>query len=780
MKTTFNIARNELRQLFCSPIAWILLVIFYVQTGIAFSGVLNNIIRFTSLGLTAREITSQLFQSPWTGVYPSVQAWLFLYIPLLTMGIMSREKTAGTDRLLLSSPVSESQIVLGKFLSMAIYGLVLLSTLVIQIIFSSVTVEHIDIGPVLSGFLGLYLLLLAYSAIGIFMSSLTRYQIIAAVGTVAVLSGLNWLTGVGQEIPVLREITYWVGVSGRAGTFIRGMICSEDVIYFLAVIGLFLCLTILGLKREVKAEKRSKFARSCAVTVCVFCAVGFISSRPYCKFYLDTTATKSNTLTAESQEVMEKLDGPLTITTYVNLLGNDVYTGLPRNYTRDVDRFSWYTRFKPEIKMKYVYYWHESESNPLNNKRFAGLDEEGKARKMAEILRVDFRKFLTPDEMAETAERLNLADEDYRFLRVIERGDGSSSRLRMYEDQERHPGEMEITAAMKRLVCDVPKVGILTGHGERDPFGIGDNGYFTFASSYTFRHALVNQGFDVEIVSLEDGASVPEDISILLIADPKTAFTKEETDGILRYVDAGGNLFIAGKPYNRKCLNSLMDRLGIRFVEGTLVQESSTYAPDLIIADIAPDALQTSPGYAGYIAKKVKTVGAGAMAIDTAGASRRGFRALAVMTADTLATDTTRVWNELQVTDFENDVPSFDPERGERLMDGAPVLVSLDRKISGKEQRVIVLGNADMVANGELMRTRQGINAANYSIIMESFRYLSDGEYPVYAPRPSGKDNGLRFIDRFSKKPIKWTFNCILPLILALLGAFILTGRKSR
>lgn len=780
MKTTFNIARNELRQLFCSPIAWILLVIFYVQTGIAFSDVVNGIIRFTSLGLTAREITSQIFQSQWSGVYPAVQAWLFLYIPLLTMGLISREKTSGTDRLLLSSPVSEGQVVAGKFLAMAAYGLVLLSTLVIQIVFCAVTVDRLDIGPVLSGFLGLYLLLLAYSAIGIFMSSLTRYQIIAAVGTVAVLFGLNWLTGVGQEIPVLREVTYWAGVSGRAGTFIRGMVCSEDVIYFLAVIGLFLCLTVLRMKREVKAEKRSTHLWRCAAVVLVFCAVGFVSSRPSCKFYLDTTETKSNTLTEESRGVMAELDGPLTITTYVNLLGNDLYTALPRNYTRDVDRFSWYTRFKPEIKMKYVYYWHESESNPLNNKRFAGLDAEGKARKMAEICRVDFRKFLTPDEIAETAGRLNFADEDYRFLRVIERGDGSSSRLRMYEDQERHPGEMEITAAMKRLVCDVPKVGILTGHGERDPFGTGDNGYFTFASSYTFRHALVNQGFDVEVISLEDGASVPEDISILLIADPKTGFTEAEADAVYRYVDAGGNLFIAGKPYNRRWLGGLMDRLGVRFIDGTLVQESSDFAPDLIIADIAPDAVRTSPGYAGYIAKKVKTVGAGTMGIDTAGAASRGFRALAVMTADTLVTDTTRVWNELQVTDFENDVPTFDPGTGERLLSGVPVLVSLDREMAGKEQKVIVLGNADMIANGELMRSRQGVNAANYSIIMESFRYLSDGEFPIYAPRPAGKDNALKHLDRFSKKPVKWTFNFILPLLLALLGAFILTGRKSR
>lgn len=779
MRTVFNIAKNELRQLFCSPIAWILLVIFYVQTGLKFSETLTGIIRFTSLGLTAREITSQLFSGTWSGIYPAVQAWLYLYIPLLTMGLMNREKTYGTDRLLLSSPISGRQVVLGKFLSMAIYGLVMMSSLIIQIVFCTFTVDHIDIGPVLSGFLGLYLLLLAYSSIGIFMSSLTSYQIIAAVGTVAVLFGMNWLTGVGQEIPILREITYWAGISGRAGTFIRGMICSEDVIYFLAVVSLFLCLTILRQRHEVKSEIRSRKFREYSVVVLVFCAVGFFSSRPYAKFYLDTTATKSNTLTAESQEVMKKLDGPLTITTYVNLLGNDLYTALPRNYTRDVDRFSWYTRFKPEIRMKYVYYWHESESNPLNNKRFAGLDAEGKAKRMAEICRVNYKRFLTPDQIGDFESRLNLKTEDYRFLRVIERGDGSSSRLRMYEDQERHPGEMEITAAMKRLVCDVPKVGILTGHGERDPFGLGDNGYFTFASSYTFRHALVNQGFDVDTVNLSEGG-VPKDVSILLIADPKADFSPSEVEEISRYIASGGNVFIAGKPYNRGRLGCIMDQLGLRFIDGTLVQESSSHAPDLIVADIAPDAVRTSPGYAAYIAKKNCTVGIGTMGIDTTGASGRGFHAVAVMTTDSLSTDTTRVWNELQVKDFENDIPVFNPESGERIQNRTPILVSLEREVAEKSQRIIVLGNADMIANGELMMSRKGINAANYSIIMESFRFLSEGEFPIYAPRPSGMDNALRHIDRFSKKPIRWTFGAILPLILLLLGSFIIVSRKSR
>ena len=779
MKTIYNIAKNELRQLFFSPIAWILLVIFFVQCGMAFSEVMSMLLRVKLLGHGLSSVTQQIFIDSWNGVYPSIQGYLFIYIPLLTMGIMSREKTIGTDRLLLSSPVSEFQIVTGKFLSMVFYGFIMLSGLLVQGIFACMVVKDVDAGPIFSGLLGLYLLLLAYAAIGIFMSSLTRYQIIAAVGTIAALFGLSYLTTVGQGIPVIREIAFWVGIAGRADSFIQGMICSDDVIYFLTVIVMFLTLTILKLQGESARFSRKNMTFRYVAAVIVFCAIAFGSSRPAFKGYLDTTATKSNTLTVESQKVMENLDGPMTITTYVNLLGNDLYTGLPKNYTRDVSRFAWYTRFKPDIRMKYVYYWHPSESNPINNKKFEGLNDQEKAEKMAKIQKLNIKKFLSPDQLGDLEEKLDLKTEDYRFLRVIEGGpEGRTARLRMYEDNERHPGEREITAAMKRLYSDVPKVGVLEGHGERDVFNIGDKGYFTFASSYVFRHALINQGFDVETISIADN-DIPEEISILLIADPQTEYSAEEIGRISRYIERGGNLFIAGKPYNRANLAPVMDMLGISFMDGVLVQESADYDQNLIVGDIAADAAKVSEGYGLYRRKRNKVAGMDNMAIVTENAKEMGFEVYDIITTDSLTRDTTRVWNELQVIDFENNKATFDPESGEHLLKQASVAVALKRTVNDVLQHVIVLGNADMIANGELMMQRSGIAAANYCLVSESFRFLSGGEFPIYAGRPTGLDTDI-YLQKGAKDWIKWIFNFILPGLIALFGIFVLIRRKSR
>ena len=738
------------------------------------------LLRIKALGLGLSAVTSQIFMDSYEGVYPSIQGYLFIYIPLITMGIMSREKTAGTDKLLLSSPVSEIKIVLGKFLSMVFYGAIMLSALLIQALFCCVVVKDIDAGPVFSGLLGIYLLLLAYSAIGIFMSSLTRYQIIAAVGTIAALFGLNYMTSVGQGVPVLRDIMYWLGISGRASTFIQGMICSEDVIYFIAVTLFFLALTIIKMMSEAERCRKSAITLSYVGSFLILCCVAFFSARPALKVYLDTTRTKACTLTEESQKVMANLEGPMTITTYVNLLGNSLYDGLPKNYTRDVERFAHYLRFKPEIKMKYVYYWHASESNPINSKAFQDLDDAGKAAKMAELNKVNLRKFLSPDELGDLEEKLDLPTEDYRFIRVIEGGPyGRTARLRMYQDQEKHPGEMEITAAMKTLYADLPKVGVVYGHGERDVFNIGDKGYFMFASSYVFRHALLNQGFDVEVISIAEN-DIPEDVNILLIADPQEAYSEAEIQRISDYLAKGGNAMIAGKPFAREKLNPIMDMVGVSFVDGILVQESKDYAQNLIIGDIAYDALKVSQSLIAAISKKNNIVGENAMALDVTKASEKGFEVINMVTTDSLSNDKRRVWNELQVTDFENEKAVFNPEKGEKELKSAPLAVALTRNVADKEQRIVVLGNADMIANVELMKSRSGVRASNYTLITESFRYLSQDEFPIYAPRPAGPDTDLLYLKREARLWVKWIFNLVIPGLIALFGIFLLIRRKSR
>jgi ABC-2 type transport system permease protein len=223
-----------------------------------------------------------------------------------------------------------------------------------------------------------------------------------------------------------------------------------------------------------------------------------------------------------------------------------------------------------------------------------------------------------------------------------------------------------------------------------------------------------------------------------------------------------------------------MDMLGVSFVDGILVQQTKDYAQNLIVGDIAYESVKVSKGFASAIAKKNNIVGMDAMALDASKAADRGFEVINLVTTDSLSNDKRRVWNELQVTDFENEKAVFDPEKGERELKNAPVALALTRKVADKDQRIVVLGNADMIANVELMQSRSGVRASNYTLITESFRYLSQDEFPIFAPRPAGPDTNLLYIKREARVWFKWIFNFIIPGLIALFGIFLLIRRKSR
>lgn len=355
MKTIFKIAKTELRDLFYSPIAWLILIIFTFQTGMLFTGMISDIVRSQSMGGHGANLTLGIFGGQ-RGLLVAVQSYLYLYIPLLTMGLMSRELGSGSIKLLYSSPITNTQIILGKYCAMLAYGLVLIGVLLVYAIYGMCTIENVDIPVILTGLLGVYLLLCAYVAIGLFMSSLTSYQIVAAVGTLAVLAVLTYVKGMWQSVPFVREITYWFGMTGRSDNFMNGMICSEDVLYFIVVVMLFLLMTIVRLQgRRQKVSWLMSFVKYAGVWG-VAIVLAFVSSRPVFKCYYDATHTKINTLTPNSQEIINQLEGGLKITTYVNILDKYNWLGFPKNYNDDVRRFEQYTRFKPEINMEYVLY----------------------------------------------------------------------------------------------------------------------------------------------------------------------------------------------------------------------------------------------------------------------------------------------------------------------------------------------------------------------------------------------------------------------------------------
>ncbi|MBC5622340.1 Gldg family protein [Butyricimonas hominis] len=766
MKTILKITKNELSTLFYSPIAWLILIIFTFQSGMAYAEAWGDALRSQALGYTVIGATRRLLLG-WQGAISSMQEHLFLYIPLLTMGLMSQEYNRGSIKLLYSSPITNRQIIFGKYLSMIVYALILVAILFVYYAFTAFTIKDIDSSFALTALLGIFLMICAYAAIGLFMSSLTSYQVVAAVGTLAILAVLNYIGNVGQEIPFVRDITYWLSISGRADTFFKGLITSEDLLYFLLVIILFIIFSILRLQSERTKRTTSQSALRYGGIIVVTLLIGYVSSRPALRCYYDATEMKDNTLTQNSLDVMEQLDGPLTITSYVNILDEDYFRVLPRYHNQDIERFEKYIRFKPEIKMKYVYYYDKVD-NPSLDQRYPGLSDEQRAQKICEALDWNIDQVLNPEQIRQTED---LSAEYNKFVRVLERGNGQKSYLRLYDDNMRFPTETEITAALKRMVVKAPLVAFVTGHGERNINGGGDRDYYAFSQYKGFRNSLINQGFDITTLALDTLDRIPDEVDILVISDIRTPLSSKEQGMIDGYIAEGRNLIIAGEPRRQEQMNHTLANLGLSFMPGILVQESKDYPADLILSSITKAAEDLSKrfsdaAYFGYKITMPSTVGIKQI-------EEKGFTIIPLMT-----TDSTGSWSELETTNFVEDTTRINLAIGE-IEQANVTMMYLTRQINGKKQGIIVLGDADCIGNGELTRQRNGIESSNFTVVTESFRLLTNGEYPIDTNRKRSSDNKV-YLNEKSGVWLKILFMGVFPGILTFLSLALWWRRRKK
>ncbi len=768
MKIIFTIAKNELRMMFYSPIAWLMLIIFIVQSGIFFSDIVENIA--TTVAASGRKIgfLSYIFFNDNTyGLFPKVQQYLFLYIPLLTMGLMSKEISEGSIKLLYSSPINNTKIVLGKYLSIMIYTLILIGSLFAFVALGPLTIKDFDYAQVLVGMVGLYLLAATYAAIGLYMSSLTSYQPVAAIATMALFAILNFIGGLGQEYFWLRDITYWLSINGRCDEFINGLVCSEDIIYFITISSLFLTFTILRMynKRNSLSKLRrfNQYTAACIIAI----AIGYISSSPQFMSFYDSSRTKRNTLSENSQEIMQKVGKNPQITTYVNLMDQYYHYGAPQNINEDIRRFKKYTRFRPDLKMKYVYYY----TNPNKNDfavRFPGKTDKEIVESLSETEEVDSEMFLSPKQMEE---KINLSGEKYRFVRKIETQDGKSTFLRLYDDQEVFPRESQISNAFKRLVAPPTVVGFLTGHGERDITKIGDRDYSLYANDITFRHSLINNGFDCKKVSLSGNKMIPSDIDILVIADLRNPLDDGDLKQVKDYISNGGNIFIAGDVGRQSNMNPLIDSLGVQFMDGILANDIANDAQNLIYNKITKIAADSSKQYNKLAMPKSQITMLGAVGLKYT--TDRGFDVLPILTSDT-----TKSWNELETTDFVEKRAILNPEKGE-VAQPYTTLLQLTRKINNKEQIIIIAGDADFCSNSELIRGRGGSLSRNFETTIETFRQLSGGKYPVLTGATPPTDDVFTLnVKRIPQ--LRMAYIGVYPFIFLVLGIIVLVRRKSK
>lgn len=234
MRTALVIARREILAYFISPIAYMVSAVFLLIAGYLFSLIL---------------IQSQ--QATMEGLFFNIMVVLIFVVPLLTMRLLADEQKTGTIEILLTAPVRDWEVVLGKYLAaMGMFGVMLACTLYFPFILWRVGGTP-DWGPILTGYLGLILLTSAMIAIGTLTSAVTENQIVAAVLGFGILLLLWLIEAAGNIATGSATVLTYLSLPAHYNDFARGAINLEDVVYYLSVTiaALFIATRMLETRR---------------------------------------------------------------------------------------------------------------------------------------------------------------------------------------------------------------------------------------------------------------------------------------------------------------------------------------------------------------------------------------------------------------------------------------------------------------------------------------------------------------------------------------------------
>lgn len=244
MRNAWIIWRKELRSYFVSPIGYILLVTFAAIFGYFFWASLRAFLNYSMEAMLEGEqfpmnINEQLVR----GLLANVNVIELLFIPLMTMRLFAEEKRSGTIELLTTSPITDLEIIVGKWLAaLTMYALVLLAT-VLDLLFLF-KYGNPDWKPLAIGYLGLLLQAGGLLAIGTFISTLTRNQIIAGAVTFGVCLLLFVFGWVSQfDSATWAQVLSYMSLNSHFESFGKGVLDSKDAIYYLSVIFLGLFFT---------------------------------------------------------------------------------------------------------------------------------------------------------------------------------------------------------------------------------------------------------------------------------------------------------------------------------------------------------------------------------------------------------------------------------------------------------------------------------------------------------------------------------------------------------
>ena len=744
MKNTIFVLKKELKSYFDGPTAYIVIIVFLLLWEFLF---------FRNAFLVGEASLHILF---------NFLPWLFLLlIPAITMGSVSQEKSEGTLEFLLTHPLKDREVVVGKFLAAVIFAAIVL-LFIFPIAFSFSYFGKIDWGIVFSQYLASVFLASVFVALGLFISSIFASQISALLVSAAacfflIIAGFELVTA---TLPFsLASFFERLSVLSHFDSMSRGVIDLRDIWYFFSVIAIFIGLAYLRFLKRRFGNRQSLY-RSYKIGVVLFIGIAVLTNVVGARIpgRIDLTKDRLYTLTSASKKTLSGLNDLVNIT----LFASSELPAQLQPVLRDIkDTLRDYQIFgKRNIVV--------TTKNPSGN-----LEIASEAASLG-VREVQFN-VIGQDEFQLKQGYLGLA---------ISYG-GQSEAIPFIQDTK--DLEYQLTSIIKQLTTtQKKKIGFLAGHGEKD-----------LASDYPTLSQELQKQFETETGTIDSAGSaegagessilvkpVPEGTAVLVVAGPTQAINEQARSAIKTYLDNGGTglFLIDGVTINPQYLsvlpnqNSLADFLqsyGVK-VQPDLVydlnsNESVTFGGGLF------NFVVPYPFWARVIASKGSPITtrlesvvlpwSSSIALDEAVLNEKGFIAATLLS-------TTRFGGK-QTGTFVIDPqqPPSQQNLGEQI-----VAVSLAKSGAGDSPnatRMVVVGNSAFLTDEFVKNSPQ-----NLAFGMEALSWLSQEESLAGIQIKQKIERKLLFENKTQVALVKYG-NMLLALLLpAGFGAFRLMRRR--
>lgn len=468
---------------------------------------------------------------------------LLIAVPVLSMRCLAEERKSKVDQLLLTSPVSVGKMVLAKYLAMVVVfsvavGIIAITPLVLSFF------GTVPMGESYVAILGFWLMGCLFLAIGLFISSITESQVIAAVLSFIVLFLCYMMEAIVSLITesenIFTKIILCLDIYTPFTQFLNGCLDLSAVFYYIATAGFMVFLTAQSIqKRRWSISKNtistSVFSTSTIALALAIVVVGnlVVGSLPVTMTEIDCTYEKMYDLTEDTEDFLDKLEEDITIYVLISEKSKDaqIHETLER-----------YEALSKHISVEYVdpsvnpnFYKSYTDTAPSQNSVIVVGGERSRVIDYYDLYEVEY-------EMDYYSYTYNTTITGY-------------------------DAEGQITSAIEYVTMDAEELAVvyeITGHGE-------------YSLSSAFTEVLDKANIRLESLELFNEEAVPEDAQAIIIHAPSTDFNTEDAQKVIDYINGGGNVILTCNYAYRNLTNfdSILQTYGMNWVDGVVAENST-------------------------------------------------------------------------------------------------------------------------------------------------------------------------------------------------------------